>query len=349
MAHPCKNGSIEQGLAQETQSVYGKEIMAINAYLQINEICNQKCLFCNRPPNIMEANPFSLEGLKRRVDDICSDPDVTRIIFTGGEPTLHPYLKEIIEYAAKKVEKIEIQTNGTILDRRKMEDLKSAGLSIINYAFHSHNKETSYTLRGVRFGYEKIENGLLDAIASGLEVHVIFVINKINFRELPEFIDYLKSIGVGGPGFCLNLSIVVPEGWAWENKEIVVPRMADIKPYLIKACLKCVEHDINFDISEFVPLCIVPGFEDRAVSTASLVTRTRILDESFKDDSGKMLDFSNIDPDRSLKAPQCQECSLSSICSGFYSRLGDLYGVDDYEPSTLDPNEIMSRYNELEQ
>ena len=50
----------------------------------------------------------------------------------------------------------------------------------------------------------------------GFESHVIHVINSLNYMDLPEFIDFMNEMNL--KELQLNLSIVVPEGWAWENK-----------------------------------------------------------------------------------------------------------------------------------
>lgn len=327
---------MDQETKIETESESGTCV-----YLQLNSICNQRCLFCNRPPINGDEPPTPLDLVTNKIDCLANDSNVKRIVFTGGEPTLYPYLKEVISYAAHKNKTVEIQTNATILDKNGFKELKDAGLSIVNMAFHSHIDVTSRTLRGVPFGDQRIKENLVAISNLGIELHVIFVINKINFRELPDFVDYLSQMDIDWRSFYLNLSIVVPEGWARENKEMIVPRMSDIKPYLVEACARCVQYDIKFDISEFVPLCIVPGFEHKAISTVFRMTKVKIIDDHYGDE--KVLDFVDPDGPYASKAPQCAQCSLNSICVGFYPALKDMHGVEDYEPSNKDPQIIINK------
>ncbi len=307
-------------------------------YFQINDVCNQHCIFCNRPPRGSEVSAISLKDAKKRIDKIVEDKSVTRIIFTGGEPTMHPELKEIVRYSADKGITTEIQTNGTVLEEEDYKELKTAGLSIVNFAWHSHEEEKSCLMRGVNFGFEKIERSIMAAAKAGLCVHVIHVINKVNYADLSEFIDRIKEIGLNRFDMWLNLSLVVPDEFAWQNRDEVVPSHGEVKPYLIEACGKCVEYRMPFDISEIVPLCIVPGFEDRVVSTVFMTDGIVITDDY--DEGKRLLDFS-IKDDRTMKAPQCESCSLSPICTGFYPKIAEMYGMGDYVPSTKDPAEII--------
>ena len=312
----------------------------VHSYLQVNSICNQKCLFCNRPPteDYKKSEVVSIENIKNKIDELSKDWHTKRIIFTGGEPTLHPELSEIIRYAKRYGFITEIQTNGTLLSKNRLLDFKKTGLNIINFAFHSHKKEISNKLRGVDFGYKKIINNLKLADKIGFEIHIIHVINSLNYKDLPEFIDYIKEMNLGN--LYLNLSMVVPEGWAWENKWII-PRMSDIKPYLIKALKRCEKYNFRFDISEIVPLCIVNGFENHAISTIFKLTNVKISDDYY---TGKrVLDFVNPSAEYAAKAPQCKNCSFDGICAGFYPRLKALYGTDDFVPRHDNPLPVLRK------
>lgn len=318
----------------QTKSEEGLKEKEVHVYIQVNSACNQKCVFCNRPPtdNYNKGEIISIKKIKNKINELSKDRYIKRIIFTGGEPTLHPKLSEIIHYTKRYGFITEIQTNGTLLNNDKLHDLKKAGLNIINFAFHSHKKNISNKLRGVDFGHEKIISNLKLVNKLGFKIHIIHVINSMNYQDLPEFIDYVNNMHLRN--LYLNLSIVVPEGWAWKNKWII-PRMMDIKPYLIEAMKRCKRDNINFDISEIVPLCIVNGFEDHAISTNFKFSNVKISDDYY---SGKRtLDFTNPSSKYAAKAPQCKDCSVNEICVGFYPRLKKLYGTNDFIPRDDEP------------
>ena len=255
-----------------------------------------------------------------------------RIIFTGGEPLLYPDISKVIRFAKKCGFMVEIQTNGTLLDRQMISTLKDAGLDIINFGLHSHKKNVSSQLRGVRFGFETIIKNLRLADKNGFKIHIIHVINSFNYKDLPGFIDFMHKLRLHN--LWLNLSLVVPEGWAWENKR-VIPRARDIKPFLQKAMKKCSTYGIRFDVSEIVPLCIVDGFENHAISTLFKISQFKIVDDYLSGVRG--LDFSKPSSLQAAKAPQCKKCTMNAICAGFYPRLKELYCLRDFIPRTDDP------------
>ncbi len=312
----------------------------IHTYIQINSVCNQKCVFCNRPPEGDKKIVVKLEEIKKRIKEASINPGAKRIIFTGGEPLLYPNLSEAVHWAKKYGFTTEIQTNGTFLNIKKLSELKKTGLDIINFALHSHKKNISNKLRGVNFGFEEIVNNLRLADKMGFKIHIIHVINSINYKDLPKFIDYVNNLNLHT--LWLNLSIVVPEGWAWDNKWII-PRMRDIKPYLIEAMKRCKKYKIKFNVSEIVPLCIVNGFEEHAISTLFKISNLEIVDDYL---TGKRsLDFVNLASDYAAKAPQCQECTFNNICAGFYPRLKELYGVNDFIPRKDNSLAVLKKIN----
>ena len=310
----------------------------VQVYIQTNSTCNQKCVFCNRPPNTDRSGMIKKEVIEKKIKKLSQNKDIKRIIFTGGEPTLYPDLTEVIHSAKQHGFMTEIQTNGTLLNDKKLKELKNSGLDIINFAFHSYKKDISNKLRGANFGFETIIRNIVLADKIGFTIHIIHVINSLNYKDLPEFVDYLKGLQLHP--FWLNLSIVVPEGWAWENKWII-PKLSNLKPYLIKAMEKADKYNIKFDVSEIVPLCIVDKFEEHVVSTLFRVKHLEIIDDYVTGE--RKLDFKNPSPHYAAKAPQCKKCTFQDICGGFYPRYGELYGVKEFHPRTDDPTPVLRK------
>lgn len=306
------------------------------AFLQVNNSCNQKCVFCKRPPDPTSEKFFKREDMKNCIKDFSTNKNISTIVFTGGETLLFPNLSELIKIAKKYNFKTEIQTNGTLL-HTQIEELKSAGLDKINFAFHSHKKEISDRLRGTKIGFEKINENLLMISKMGFEINIIHVVNSLNFQDLPDFIEYLNSLNL--KKFWLNFSLVVPEGWAWKNKWFI-PRYKRIKPFLIKAMEKCDKYNIPFDVSEIAPLCIMTGFEQHAISTTFKEPKIKTI----KDDDNEIRNLDLTPSDiHSSKAPQCLECNLNNVCAGFYPRMKELFGFSDYIPFKGDPSHILDK------
>lgn len=84
----------------------------------ITEYCNFKCPYCRGlHPDIYgqrKHKELSIEEIRHNIDLWCLNRPLKNIRFSGGEPTLHKNIVEIVEYAKSKgIERIAISTNGS--------------------------------------------------------------------------------------------------------------------------------------------------------------------------------------------------------------------------------------------
>lgn len=78
-------------------------------YVNITYLCNYRCIYC---VNITPPSYYTLS-----LDEIKKYPWAKQVTLSGGEPTLHPQFKEIVEYFKSQGIELGIQTNGSTLDR----------------------------------------------------------------------------------------------------------------------------------------------------------------------------------------------------------------------------------------
>ncbi len=78
--------------------------------------CNLNCVMCSNPKET-EKNPLTKKEIIKMIKNI--SPSVKSIIFSGGEPTIDPYLEEYIDNIPKN-KQITILTNGTTLKNKKI-------------------------------------------------------------------------------------------------------------------------------------------------------------------------------------------------------------------------------------
>lgn len=92
------------------------------ANIMLNKVCNLKCEYCfaNKfvnQVNCYDENNITMENYKKALDFI--DGSGERLGIIGGEPTLHPNLKEFIDMAIKRdgIKDIIIFSNGINYDK----------------------------------------------------------------------------------------------------------------------------------------------------------------------------------------------------------------------------------------
>lgn len=100
-------------------------------YIEITNICNLSCDFCM--PDNRKKEYMKKENFEHILDQI---KDYTSYIYlhVKGEPFMHPDINEFIEVAYKKGFKVNITTNGTLIDRLENKNIRQ-----INYSLQSNN------------------------------------------------------------------------------------------------------------------------------------------------------------------------------------------------------------------
>lgn len=103
-------------------------------YIEITNICNLACDFCpqtRRKSEFMNIETFSkiLEQVKPYTDYI--------YFHVKGEPLLHPEIDKLLDLSYAKGLKVNITTNGTLIDEVKNKILMKPALRQINFSLHS--------------------------------------------------------------------------------------------------------------------------------------------------------------------------------------------------------------------
>ena len=115
-----------------------KSARPINMVLMLNSACNMKCRHCSARHYIQSGRkPLEAAEVKDLVDQFI-DLGGASAIYSGGEPTLHRDLLELVDHVDKNRAVISIFTNGSRLADLGPE-LKSAGLFGTLVSLDSHD------------------------------------------------------------------------------------------------------------------------------------------------------------------------------------------------------------------
>ena len=170
--------------------------------------CNLSCPFCS-----VDAGPHSksrvtdyqveLDYLMEAVEEIApfKGPGVECHIDSPGEPMLYPDIVELVRRLKqiKEVSVVSMQSNGSLLSEKKIEQLEEAGLDRINLSIHSLDPEKAAYLAGAPcFDIEKIKEAAEKIAKSKIDLLIAPVyIPGINDPDIPELIRFALDIGAG--------------------------------------------------------------------------------------------------------------------------------------------------------
>jgi uncharacterized Fe-S cluster-containing radical SAM superfamily enzyme len=170
--------------------------------------CNLNCPFCS-----VDAGPYSrtratsyeveMAYLLSAVQEIApfKGAGVECHIDSPGEPLMYRQLPELVT-ALKEIDAVStvsLQTNGTLLDGRKIEALAAAGLDRINLSLHALDPGLARELAGVDWFDVDTVTAAARAIA-GSTVDLLIApvyIPGINDAEIPNLIRFAQEIGAG--------------------------------------------------------------------------------------------------------------------------------------------------------
>lgn len=92
-------------------SVYDHQ-NSIKIEWNLGKRCNLDCGYCPAEIHDNYSSHTDIKFLINTVDTLCKIGKPIRISLTGGEPTVHPNIEELINYLSQKVDWINITTNG---------------------------------------------------------------------------------------------------------------------------------------------------------------------------------------------------------------------------------------------
>ncbi len=165
------------------------------AIIEVNEACNLTCPVCFAGSSQAATGQLDLATIGRMMDALVEsegEPDLLQL--SGGEPTIHPDILEIVDMArARPIRHLMINTNGLRIasDQSFVTELekRKKGLEIY-LQFDSLKPETLKALRGADL--TKIRRKALDALEkAGISTTLVCTVKKgLNDTEMAAIIDH---------------------------------------------------------------------------------------------------------------------------------------------------------------
>jgi pyruvate-formate lyase-activating enzyme len=165
-------------------------------WVRVSAACNNRCCFCLDRPSLtgeLRAQEELLDELREGRTE-----GATRAVLSGGEPTLHPRLPELIAGArAMGYRWVQIITNGRRLAYPSfLHALLEAGLDEVTFSLHGSSPEVHDAMVGVPGAFEQAFAGLRAALAAELVVSVDVVLTRRNLADVPALIRRTLEAGV---------------------------------------------------------------------------------------------------------------------------------------------------------
>ena len=165
-------------------------------------VCNLECGYCyansGHYTNNFQIEPNYLIGELEHALSVKEEDDNEVHIDPYGEAMLHPNINSIIASIAQmdKVRKISMQTNGTLLSEKNLEDLHNAGLNQLNITLNAIGESLAKKL-ACKDHYEPkfVMKAIIKALHLGFDVVITPVwFFKVNDSEIEKIIEFYASL-----------------------------------------------------------------------------------------------------------------------------------------------------------
>ena len=290
--------------------------------IKIGFRCNNRCSFCVQGEKRCSLPDKSFEDILGSLKEAFSQ-GVREVVFTGGEPTLHPNILDLVS-EAKKIGflEIQLQSNGRIFAYNDFcKKAISAGVSQFSPALHGSRASIHDGLTQAKGSCEQTLAGIKNLKNLNQKVLTNTVVTSKNYKDIPALARLFVSLGVDH----FQFAFVHIMGRAEENKGWLIPKKSEAISYIKEGLDIGLEAGCDV-FTEAIPFCLMGGYEN-------CIAEKRIPDTSIYDLDFNISDYGSYRRETGkFKREECQSCRFNRVCEGPWKEYVDIFGWEEFKP-----------------
>ncbi len=219
--------------------------------------CNLRCRFCYAGCNCTRGRTGATGELARRaqrwvISTIFEKARVPSLSFTGGEPLLVPHLAELVRHAKQTGLRVNLITNGTLVDEGMARRLAQAGLDSAQVSLEGVTAATHDTLVAMPGAFARAVAAVKHLRAAGIHTHANTTVTRANLAECVLMPRFVRET-LGGDRFSMNL--LIPTGSGAEHRELQV-RYSEVGELIETLHAESARQSVEFMWYAPMPLCV---------------------------------------------------------------------------------------------
>lgn len=192
--------------------------------IEITQQCTNRCVYCSSHSDIEKLEALDFDAICEVVDDAIALGS-TSISLSGGEPFLREDVVKIVDYINSKGIKPRLYSGGIYCSKGHyssvptslLEGVKNK-LSALIFNYETVDAVLYATIMGTEpANLTVLDDTITSAITLNIPVEAHLVPMHCNYRQIPDVLDKLYSMGVTNVSF-LRL---VAQGRVPDNRDIV--------------------------------------------------------------------------------------------------------------------------------
>jgi radical SAM protein with 4Fe4S-binding SPASM domain len=168
--------------------------------IQLTKKCNLDCVMCGQAVSRKIRKERALLS-KHTLLQVFKDGKklgADKMILTGGEPTTHPELEDIVRLSKSMGFTSELMTNGILLTRDFSKALIDAGLDGITISIQHSNSKLHDKVTRIEGSWKMAIEAIkcIKELDAKFPVSFFFTVSRSNYRDSMRIMLLAKSIGV---------------------------------------------------------------------------------------------------------------------------------------------------------
>ena len=326
---------------------------------EITPKCNHRCIFCY---NVWRHHTYpqgeiDLNAWERIIFRLKKETKIQIASISGGEPLMEPRLFDLLDVLKKYGLKINLITNGSLIDVETAERLATYNISNFEIPLLAPDRDVHLSHKGVD-DLDMVMEGIVNLKKAGGRVVTVFVATRHNIHLLPETLDLAVVLGSDG----LMFNRINPASFSQID---LLPDNQQIKTSL--DYLNDFAQKFKFPISCSIPVqpCVVdmdqykyisrgycPSGNFRSYYTVDFLGNVRICNHSpkilgnlLKEDFGSIIRHDYVQNFKKALPKDCGGCELIEKCRGGCKAssevcYGDLFCSDPLARQRLQNREL---------
>jgi len=310
--------------------------LAKTTEITINFNCNSKCKFCYfKPEDFKNTNTPTLTDISATLYNGIKNGEWIAVII-GGEPTLNKNIFKI-GLIAKKIGYpcVKISTNGILLTKDYIIRLINSGYNMFDISIHSPDPQIHNKLVGIEGAFNKVINVCNYVKELNSELGTNIVINKLNYKNFPEFMDLTyNKLNIN----YYNIIFGHIRGMMKLNKNTLKIRYIDVLEYIKKGLEVISKNNMPLFARVLVnfPPCLLPEYfniiadwENDEYNSSTLMVC-----------GNPAINMTKMKNAQSTKTSKCKNCILNHRCRGLDKEYIKEFGDDEIKPLKEIPEQI---------
>jgi len=173
-------------------------------YFYLTEGCNLRCRHCWIAPKYQsEANQYPALDLDlfKSIIEQAKPLGLIGVKLTGGEPLLHPEIREILELIRRQGLTLNVETNGVLCTPELASKMATCENPCVSVSLDGADAKTHEWVRGVEGCFDEAIEGLRNLVDARLKPQVIMSIMRHNEDQMEAVVRLAERLGAGSVKF----------------------------------------------------------------------------------------------------------------------------------------------------